>query len=137
VRSARRRCSGWASSTYPTGPARTCGTTRSFRVDQATLTPVCVHPFRVGLPVGRYASDHAPVPEFPAQPPAPAPVHLELPDDRDDLEAWFIATLRMVPIEATAPALRRAEATAAQRFPARDVVAAMRRVLSVELAHRL
>jgi hypothetical protein len=105
-----------------------------FRVDQATLTPVCVHPFRVGLPLGRYASDHQPVPEFPEQPPAPAPVHLELPEDLDDLEAWFIATLRMVPADRMASALQRAEATAAKRFPARDVVAAMRRVLSVELA---
>jgi hypothetical protein len=108
-----------------------------FRVDHSTLTPVCVHPFRVGLPVGRYASDHEPVPDFPAQPPAPAPVHLELPEDLDDLEAWFIATLRVVPVDAMASALRQAEATASGRFPARDVVSAMRRVLSVELAHRL
>ena len=50
---------------------------------------------------------------------------------------WFIATLRVVPVGAMAPALRQAEATASGRFPARDVVAAMRRVLSVELAHRL
>jgi hypothetical protein len=107
-----------------------------FRVDQTTLTPVCVHPFRVGLPVGRYASGREPVPAFPAQPPAPALVHLELPDDMDDLEAWFIATLRVVDGDRMASALRRAEATAAERFPARAVVSAMRRVLSVELARQ-
>ena len=104
-----------------------------YRVNAATLAPVCVHPFRVGLPVGRYASGGEPVPAFPAQPPAPAPIHLELPDDLADLEAWFIATLRVVHPDAVASALRRAEATAAERFPARDVVTAMRRVLSVEL----
>jgi len=107
-----------------------------FRVASPSLVPVCVHPFRVGLPVGRYASAHQPVPAFPAQPPAPAPVHLELPADLDDLEAWFIATLRVVDADRMAPALRRAEATAAERFPARDVVSAMRRMLSVELARQ-
>jgi len=104
------------------------------RVNSHTLSAVCVHPYRVGLPVGRYASDGEPVPEFPAQPPAPAPVHLELPNDATDLEAWFIATLRVVHPDAMASALWTAEAIASQRFPARDVVAAMRRVLSVELA---
>lgn len=98
-----------------------------FRVDQTTLTPVCVHPFRVGLPVGRYASGRAQLPEFPARPPEPTPVHLELPDSLEDLEAWFVATLRMVPVNAMATALRQAEATASRRFEARDVVAAMRR----------
>jgi hypothetical protein len=107
-----------------------------FRVASPSLVPVCVHPFRVGLPVGRYASAHEPVPVFPAQPPAPAPVHLELPEDVDDLEAWFIATLRVVDADRMVRALRTAEATAAERFPARAVVAAMRRVLSVELARQ-
>ncbi len=107
-----------------------------YRVNSATLSPVCVHPFRVGLPVGRYASNHEPVPAFPEQPPVPAPVHLELPGDLDDLEAWFIATLRVVDPDRMASALHKAEATAAGRFPARDVVAAMRRVLSVELARQ-
>jgi hypothetical protein len=105
-----------------------------YRVNTITGAAVCVHPYRVGLPVGAYASAGQPVPEFPAQPPAPAPVHLELPEDLADLEAWFIATLRVVHVDAMAPALRRAEATASRRFAARDVVAAMRRVLSVELA---
>jgi hypothetical protein len=59
-----------------------------------------------------------------------------LPADPADLEAWFIATLRVVPVDAMASALADAEATASGRFPPREVVAAMRRVLSVELARR-
>jgi hypothetical protein len=107
-----------------------------YRVNTATLAPTCVHPYRVGLPVGRYASSREPVPAFPAQPPVPAPVHLELPEDLADLEAWFVATLRVVHPDAMASALRRAEATALDRFPAREVITAMRRVLSVELARQ-
>jgi hypothetical protein len=105
-----------------------------YRLDSVTSAPVCVHPFRVGLPAGRYASTHQPLPEFPAQPPAPAPAHLALPEDVADLEAWFIATLRVVTPERVGSALREAEATAAGRFAAGDVVAALRRVWSVELA---
>jgi hypothetical protein len=116
------------------GPDSRYDPARGYRVNSQTLSAVCVHPYRVGLPVGRYASNGEPVPDFPAQPPAPAPVHLELPDDVADLEAWFVATLRVVHPDAMASALWKAEATALQRFPGRDVVAAMRRVLSVELA---
>jgi hypothetical protein len=107
-----------------------------FRVNLHTLSATCVHPFRVGLPPARYASDHAPLPATTPPTPAPEPVHLELPDDVADLEGWFVATLRACDIDAMASALTRAEATAATRFPARDVVAALRRVLSVELARR-
>ncbi|NJC66043.1 hypothetical protein HC028_16250 [Planosporangium flavigriseum] len=106
-----------------------------YRVNVHTLTPVCVHPYRVGLPVGPYASAGKPVPPITQQPPAPSSAHLELPEDATDLEGWLIATLRTADADAMASALRRAEAIAARRFPARDVVAAMRRVLSVELTH--
>jgi hypothetical protein len=118
------------------GPQSQCNRELGFRVEQATLTPVCVHPFRVGLPVGRYASEHQPVPAILQQPPAPAPVHLELPVDLADLEGWFIAHLRVVEPDRMASALRKAEATAVSRFPAREVLAVMRRVLSVELARQ-
>lgn len=94
------------------------------------------HPYRVGLPVGRYASAGEPMPARPVEPPTPTSAHLELPDELSDLEAWFIAMLRVVPADAMASALGRAETIATQRFPARDVVKAMRRVLSVELARR-
>lgn len=118
------------------GPQSQYNPELGYRVDVSTLTPVCVHPFRVGLPVGRYASDNAPVPDFPQQAPTPSPVQLELPADAADLEAWFVATLRVVHPDAMASALWRAEAIASQRFPARDVVTAMRRVLSVELTRQ-
>jgi hypothetical protein len=146
-----QRRDGWADDTCVVCPAQALGLGEfdvsdrpgpdsrydpqvGYRVNAVTGAAVCVHPYRVGLPVGRYASAADPIPEFPVEPPAPAPVHLELPEDLADLEAWFIATLRVVHVDAMAPALRRAEAIAARRFPARDVVAAMRRVLSVELA---
>jgi hypothetical protein len=107
-----------------------------FRVNLHTLSATCVHPFRVGLPAARYASDAAPLPEVTPPTPAPEPIHLELPADVADLEGWFVATLRACDNDAMASTLGRAEATAAARFPARDVVAALRRVLSVELARR-
>ncbi len=105
-----------------------------YRVNTATLAPVCVHPFRVGLPAGAYASAREQIPAIAEQPPVPSPVHLDLPADLVDLEGWFVATLRVTAPDRMASALRRAEATAAERFPASDVVAALRRVLSVELA---
>ena len=56
--------------------------------------------------------------------------------DVTDLEAWLIANLRVVEPDRMASALRRAETTAAERFSAKDIVAAMRRVLSTELARQ-
>ena len=118
------------------GPESRYDPQAGYRVNRVSGAPVCVHPYRVGMPVGRYASDGDPLLELPVHPPAPTTVHLRLPDDVTDLEAWFIATLRVVAPEAMASALRRAEAIATERFPTRDVVAAMRRVLSVELARQ-
>ena len=103
------------------------------RVRVGTQVPVCVHPFRVGLPTGAYASAKAPTPTFPTVPLAPAPAHLEMPKDAADLEAWFIATMRIAHPDSAVSALWRAKATALGRFGALDVVNAMRRVLSVEL----
>ncbi|RAY15435.1 hypothetical protein DPM19_12145 [Actinomadura craniellae] len=124
------------------------------RVDTYTGVPVCVHPFRVGLPPGAYASAGEPVPGPPTEtaepvrrPPAdggwrlhvprevfiPAPEHLELPDRAEDLEGWMVALLRTAPDAAMASALRQAETIAAERFPGGQVVAALRRVLATEL----
>jgi hypothetical protein len=50
-----------------------------------------------------------------------------------DLETWFSATLRAAPAESRAAALADAEIAARQRFPAGDVLTAMRRALSVGL----
>ncbi|WP_249713845.1 hypothetical protein [Rhizomonospora bruguierae] len=107
-----------------------------YRINVHTGAPTCVHPFRVGLPPARYASDAVPLPQVAPPTPVPAPVHLELPADVADLEGWLVATLRDADLDRMASALARAEATAAVRFDPRHVVAAMRRVLSVELARR-
>ncbi|PPA60423.1 hypothetical protein [Micromonospora chalcea] len=96
---------------------------------------VCVHPFRVGLPPGRYASVGAPVP-VQAPRPTPTPQALELPADVVDLEGWLVAVLRDAPAEQIFTAVARAERLAAERFGAKHTVAALRRVLSVELASR-
>ena len=96
-------------------------------------TPVCVHPYRVGMPVGAYASAQTPVPDLNSPAPAPSAEALELPDQLDDLEGWLVAVLRSVPAEGMFGAVARAENEAAARFPARDVVAALRRVMSREL----
>lgn len=103
------------------------------RIDQATGTPVCVHPFRVGLPPGPYASAGQPAggdaPVF-----EPAPEQLTLPESADDLEGWLIAMLRTAPHHEMASALEQAEAIAADRFTGEQIVDALRRVLAVELA---
>ncbi|MFI7209293.1 hypothetical protein [Micromonospora aurantiaca (nom. illeg.)] len=96
---------------------------------------VCVHPFRVGLPAGRYASAGEPVPDEVPRP-APTPAALELPADVVDLEGWLVAVLRDAPPEGIFTAVARAERLAAERFGAKQAVAALRRVLSVELANR-
>jgi hypothetical protein len=57
---------------------------RGYRVDQ-TGAAVCVHPYRVGLPAARYASDGVPLPP-PGPAPQPAAAALELPGDLEDLE---------------------------------------------------
>ncbi|GIJ50045.1 hypothetical protein Val02_69310 [Virgisporangium aliadipatigenens] len=109
--------------------------TAGYRVNAVTAAPTCVHPYRVGLMPGAYASTNAPLPQA-SPPPAPEPAHLELPTDADDLEGWCIAMLRVVEPEEMASALARAEATAVTRFPARQVVAVLRKVWASELARQ-
>ncbi|WP_433204211.1 hypothetical protein ACQP00_35515 [Dactylosporangium sp. CS-047395] len=104
------------------------------RVHAATGTPTCVHPYRVGVPPGHYRSAGAPLPAGAPPPPAPTGPDLALPDDPTLLEAWLIAVVRAAPAAALGPALRRAEATARTRFPDREVVTALRRVLATELS---
>jgi hypothetical protein len=107
-----------------------------YRVDTATDTAVCVHPYRVGLPVGTYCSDGTPVPAVAEQPLAPTRAALELPTEVTDLEAWIIAVLRAAGPGRLTQALTAAETLAGERFDERDVVTAMRRVLTVELARQ-
>ena len=107
-----------------------------YRVDVASGVPVCVHPYRVGLPEGAYCSGGVPVPAIPEEPPAPTPHALDLPDDVTNLEAWIIAVVRAAGPARIHQALDAAETLAGQRFAEADVVTAMRRVLTVELARR-
>jgi hypothetical protein len=73
----------------------------------------------------------APVPD-----PPPRQDDLELPTDAADLEAWIVAVLRAAGPERLAQAIAAAETLAAERFPAKAVVHAMRRALTVHLTER-
>ncbi|MCW2896549.1 MAG: hypothetical protein JWO75_6038 [Actinomycetia bacterium] len=125
------------------------------RVNGISGIPTCVHPFRVGLPPGLYASAGQPVPELvddvagaggrrpiPAlgrplptlrEVFTPSPEQLVLPEQVEDLEGWLIAMLRTAPDAAMASALSSAETIAAQRFTGEQIVTALRRVLANEL----
>jgi hypothetical protein len=100
-------------------------------------TPVCVHPYRVGMPTGAYASAGTPAPNLNRLAPAPTPDALELPERLEDLEGWLVAILRSVPPERMFGAVARAEREAGGRFPPRDVVNALRRVMSREQTRTL
>jgi hypothetical protein len=100
-------------------------------------TAVCVHPYRIGLPPGRYASAGEPVPAVDATPvPQPTPAALELPEGLDDLEGWLIATLRVAAPDRLFAAIGAAERQAVTRFAPDAVTKALRRVLTVELVDR-
>jgi hypothetical protein len=118
------------------GPTSRYDRDLDYRVDTTTGAPVCVHPYRVGLPPGAYCSAGEPVPAIPSEPPAPTRDALQLPDDVTNLEAWIIAVLRAAGPSRIHQALNAAETLAGERFPAADVVSAMRRVLTVELARQ-
>ncbi|MGH3706744.1 MAG: hypothetical protein ACRDRQ_01275 [Pseudonocardiaceae bacterium] len=106
-----------------------------WRVDPAG-NAVCVHPYRVGLPVGRYASLDVPLPDPSTLRPEPTAAALELPEDVTDLEGWFVAVLRVAGPADLFGAVGRAEELAGQRFAPEVVTTALRQVLSYELAHR-
>lgn len=118
------------------GPDSQYDSQAGYRVNRHTGRAVCVHPYRVGLPPGAYASAGTLLPAPDARPPAPAPIALELPGDVADLEGWLVAVLRTTDPERMNSALEQAEATAGTRFPPAEVVLALRRVLSYELARR-
>jgi hypothetical protein len=116
------------------GPGSRFDRDLNYRVDIATCVAVCVHPYRVGLPPGAYCSAGEPAPAMASEPPAPTRDALELPDDVINLEGWIIAVVRAAGPARIHRALSAAEELASQRFAAEDVLTAMRRVLSVELA---
>ena len=95
-----------------------------WRVDRCTGMAVCVHPYRIGLPVGRYVSTGQPLPDASAARPTPSAAALVMPEDVTDLEGWLF------------DAVGRAEQAACARFAPGAVTEALRRVLSYELAHR-
>lgn len=99
---------------------------------------VCVHPWRVRLPVGAYASAGVSVPEIaPADdevatlPPRDA---LNPPTEVEDLHAWLTATLRLAGPAGLDSALDEAQSIAFDRFPQDTVLGALRDVLGRELA---
>jgi len=100
------------------------------RVNPATGIAICVHPYRVGLPPGRYASAAEPLPGPSTPAPLPTPAALELPTDVVDLEGWLVAVLSTADPRHLAATLHRAETTAAERFPSHAVIAAIRRALT-------
>jgi hypothetical protein len=105
-----------------------------WRVDRAGHA-VCVHPYRVGLAVGRYASADQLLPDPSVPAPQPTAAALELPADVVDLEGWLVATLRVAAVDELYEAIARAEEVAVQRFTPDAVTTALRRVLSHELTH--
>lgn len=121
-------------------PSRAFDPGAGCRVDGQTGAPVCVHPFRVGLPPGRYASAGAPLPDQDAAASSrpggvfvPTPEQLVLPESVEDLEGWLVAMLRTARPEELSSALDQAEQLAAGRFGGEEVVTALRRVLAVEI----
>ncbi|WP_019870408.1 hypothetical protein [Salinispora oceanensis] len=98
-------------------------------------TPVCVHPYRVGMPPGAYASAGEPVPDLANlqvfEPPEEA---LVLPDSLDDLSAWMVAQLRTTDSDRIFSTVAQLERAAGERFAPGEVVKILRRVLSAEMA---
>jgi hypothetical protein len=120
---------------WPGRATRLPTTGRSVGVSTKRNRRVCL-PYRVGLLQGRYPPAGEPLPALSTPTPEPTPETLELPADLIDLEGWLVATLRVVDQDRIFGAVARAEREAAQRFAPGEVVTALRRVLSVELARR-
>jgi hypothetical protein len=97
-----------------------------------------VHPFRVGLAPGAYASAGVAVPRGAEAEslPEPPPQALVMPEDVGDLSAWMVAHLRVAGRDEMFSVVARLERQAGERFPASEVVAVLRRVLTVELTRR-
>jgi hypothetical protein len=80
--------------------------------------PVCVHPERVGLPPGPYASEGAVLPWR-----VPPPLELA------DFTGWLRAALTAAPSEACAGVIERATAVLRAADPGADVAAVLRAAL--------
>ncbi|WP_256789211.1 hypothetical protein [Frankia sp. AvcI1] len=108
------------------GPGSRYDTTAGYRRDLDSGMPVCIHPHKIGFPVGRYASagQRWPAEAEPAAHPGP------MPDDPDALAGWMTALVRHTDVDAVAEVLADAERSAAQRFPSGLVVDALRVALA-------
>jgi hypothetical protein len=113
------------------GPATRYDPTAGHPINTTTGRPECIHPSRVHRSADRYTGTGEPASTTPRhQPPNSC---LRPPESVAELEAWFSAALRDIPTGSRAAALANAEASANQRFPTREVTAAMRRALAHEL----
>ncbi|MCK9876619.1 hypothetical protein MXD59_12660 [Frankia sp. Ag45/Mut15] len=97
-----------------------------YRRDQASGVPVCIHPGKIGVPSGRYASAGEPWPVRAVLGPDPGP----MPHDPDRLAGWMTALVRHAGAGQAEAVLGEAERAAARRFPADVVVAALRAALA-------
>jgi hypothetical protein len=88
-------------------------------------TPVCVHPDRVGLPPGRYASAGDRWPEG-----LSGGVVAGMPDEPSMLAAWIAEVIRHASPERVGVVLGEIEAAAAARFGGDVVLAAIRTAIA-------
>ena len=131
----RRAAAALASGIYPKARELAFNPRLGWRATPSG-TPVCVHPYRVGMPPGAYASAGEPLPDLMRRPevlPPPAEA-LVLPEALDDLSAWMVAQLRVAGHNQMFTVVARLEREAAERFAPGEVVKILRRVLSVEMA---
>jgi hypothetical protein len=100
--------------------------TTGYRRDAASGVPVCVHPYRIGVAPGRYASagERWPAPASLGAKPGP------MPTDAGALGGWMTALVRHADPGQVDAVLGDAERQAARSFPAEVVVEALRAALS-------
>lgn len=100
-------------------------TSTGYRRDTTTGTPVCVHPEKIGIPPGRYASAGEP---FPTTEPTPEPPG-QIPEDPLKLTGWMTAVVRYATADELTSALAQAEAAASAKFEPDVVLVALRAAL--------
>ncbi|OHV27488.1 hypothetical protein BBK14_20455 [Parafrankia soli] len=108
------------------GPDSRYDTSRGYRRDSDTGVPVCVHPHKIGVASGRYASAGQRWPEEADRGPAPGP----MPDQAEGLAEWMTALVRHTGPGQVDVVLAQAERAAAGRFPAAVIVDALRVALA-------
>lgn len=84
----------------------------------AAGVPVCVHPHKVGLPPGAWASEGLPLPWI-----------LPMPDDPEGITSWLVSALASAPADEADGLVDRA-CTALMAHPGVDVTEALRAALA-------